>query len=597
MQKTYTTPGEAPVDPKDNPISALIALAEEHPDLPSLAYRRGDGFVDVTAGEFLARVKDLAAGLVALGIEPGSRIALFCATRLEFTLLDYAIWAAGCATVTIYETSSAEQVQWIVGNSDSVALICENREMKAVYDEVAGELPNCRHVLVIDDGALDELASKATDEARAEVDRRIAAISHDDLATLVYTSGTTGRPKGCVITHGNFAWTARQVGAALPELTGPSNRQLMFLPLAHIFARIVQVVCVSSGVKIGYSAGIKHLTEELPVFRPTWIFSVPRVFEKIYNAAKQKADEEGKGKIFDRAAAVAVAYSEGLQAGRVPLGVKLQHAIFDKLVYSKLRGVFGGEVRYAISGGAALGARLGHFFRGIGLMPLEGYGLTETTAASTVNTPTALKIGTVGRPLPGVTVGVADDGELLVKGKHIFRGYWKNEAATKEALEPDGWFHTGDLGSIDDDGFVSITGRKKELIVTAGGKNVAPAVLEDRLRAHPLVSQAMVVGDGKPFIAVLIAVDPEALPVWCAAKGKTSCELADLVDDADFKADIEAAIAQANKAVSHAEAIKAYRILPRDLTIEGGELTPTLKVKRAVVAKRYADLIDDIYGG
>ncbi len=594
--KTFTTPGEVTVDPSDNPISALLGLAAEDPDLASLAYRDGDRFVDVTAADFAARVEELAAGLVALGIEKGSRIGLFSATRMEFTILDYAIWAAGCATVTIYETSSAEQVQWIMGNSEAVGIFCETAGMKAVYDEVAAELPAAEHVFVIEDGALDQIASLATEEARAEVANRIAAIDHDDLATLVYTSGTTGRPKGCVITHGNFIWTVRQVEAVLGELTGRDQRQLMFLPLAHIFARLVQVVCVSAGVKIGYSTGIPNLTEELAIFKPTWVFSVPRVFEKIYNAAKLKADDEGKGKIFDLAAGVAIAYSKGLQAGKVPLAVKAQHALFDKLVYGKLRAVFGGEMRYAISGGAALGARLGHFFRGLGITPLEGYGLTETTAASTVNPPDAVRIGTVGRPLPGVTVGIADDGEVMIRGKHIFKGYWRNEAATKEALEPDGWFHSGDIGVLDDAGYLSITGRKKELIVTAGGKNVAPAVLEDRLRSDPLVSQAMVVGDAKPFIAALIAIDAEALPAWAHAHGKSANGLADLIDDPDLRAEIDKAIAYANKAVSKAEAIKTYRILPRDLSIEGDELTPTLKVKRSVVAAKYADLIADIYG-
>jgi len=594
--QTFTTPGEVPIDPSDNPIRALLDLAERLPDQPSLAYRDGDRFVDVTASEFAARVEEVAAGIVSLGIEPGSRIALFSATRIEFTILDYAIWAAGCATVTIYETSSAEQVQWIVGNSEAVMTVCETAAMKAIYDEVAAELPACRHVFVIEDGALDELASRADDASRAEVDRRIAAIGHDDLATLVYTSGTTGRPKGCVITHGNFIWTVRQVEQILGVLTGPDQRQLMFLPLAHIFARLVQVVCVGAGVKIGYSTGIANLTEEFAMFRPTWVFSVPRVFEKIYNAAKLKASEEGKGRIFDMAAAAAIAYSEGVQQGRIPWLVKVQHALFDKLVYAKLRAIFGGELTYAIAGGAALGTRLGHFFRGIGLVPLEGYGLTETTAATSVNTPDFVKIGTVGRPLPGVAVRIADDGEILIKGKNIFQGYWRNEAATAEALEADGWFHSGDIGTLDEEGYLRITGRKKELIVTAGGKNVAPAVLEDRLRSDPLISQAMVVGDAKPFIAALIAIDHEALPGWAAAHGKASADLAELIDDADLVADVERAAAEANKAVSKAEAIKAFRILPEDLSIEAGDLTPTLKVKRSVVAKKYASLIADIYG-
>jgi long-chain acyl-CoA synthetase len=540
-------------------------------------------------------VVELAAGIVALGIEPGSRISLFCSTRMEFTLLDYAIWAAGCATVTIYETSSAEQVQWIVGNSDSVALLCETVAMREMYEEIADSLPECQQVLVIEDGALDHLKSLATDDARAEVQRRIGDISHDHLATLVYTSGTTGRPKGCIITHHNFIWTVRSTESDVRELVSPPNRQLMFLPLAHIFARLVQVTCVSGGVTMAFSTGIPQLTEELAMFKPTWVFSVPRVFEKIYNGAKQKAHADGKGAIFDRAANVAVDYSKGLQDGGPGLATKLQHALFDRLVYSKLRALFGGQMEHAISGGAPLGARLGHFFRGVGLVPLEGYGLTETTAASSVNTPQAIKIGSVGRPLPGVSAKIAEDGEIMLKGGNIFSGYWRNDAATADALEPDGWFHSGDLGELDENGFLSITGRKKEIIVTAAGKNVAPAVLEDRLRAGPLISQVMVIGDAQPFISALITLDEEALPAWAEANGKESADVADLKDDPDLIAAVQADVDEANKAVSRAESIRTFRILPEDLTVEGGELTPTLKVKRQIVEKKYEGVISDIY--
>lgn len=594
--QTFTSPGEVALDPADNPIAQLLIAADDHPDRPALAYKDGSGFVDVSFKEMAETVVELAAGLVALGVEPGDRVSLFSSTRMEFTLLDYAIWAAGCATTTIYETSSAEQVEWIVGDSDSVVLICETSAMRELYEQVADSLPLCKKVLVIEEGALDELRSLATNESRAEAARRREAITHDDLATLVYTSGTTGRPKGCVITHGNFTWTARQVETRLPELMHGDQRQLMFLPLAHIFARIVQVTCVAGGIKIGYSGGIPHLTEEFPVFQPTWVFAVPRVFEKIYNGAKQKAHGDGRGAIFDRAVNVAIDYSKGSDGGGPGLATRIQHALFDRLVYGKLRAVFGGDLVYAISGAAALGSRLGHFFRGIGLTPLEGYGLTETTAASTVNAPDATRIGTVGRPLPGVSVRIAEDGEVLIKGGHIFQGYWKNETATAEALEPDGWFHSGDIGTLDEEGFLSITGRKKELIVTAAGKNVAPAVLEDRLRAHAIVSQCLVIGDAQPFIAALVTIDEEALPAWAASNDKPSDRLADLIDDPDLVGAVQAAIDDANKAVSRAESIRTFRILPGDLTIEGGELTPTLKVKRAVVAKKYDSVIDDIYG-
>ena len=593
--RTYTSPGEVPVEAGDNPISQLLEMADVQPDAAALAYEDGGRFVDVSTRAMADTVLELAAGLVALGVESGDRIALFSGTRMEFTLLDYAIWASGCATVTIYETSSAEQVQWIVGDSDSVVLVCETEAMKGIFDEVAASLPECRELLVIESGAFDRLRSLATDDTRAEVARRIEAIEHDALATLVYTSGTTGRPKGCVISHGNFTWTARQIEARLPEFWVGDQRQLMFLPLAHIFARIVQVTCVAGGITIGYSAGIPHLTDEFPVFRPTWIFAVPRVFEKIYNGAKAKAHADGKGAIFDRAANVAIDYSKGTEGSGPGLATKMQHALFDKLVYGKLRAVFGGELVYAISGAAALGARLGHFFRGIGLTPLEGYGLTETTAASSVNAPTALRIGTVGRPLPGVSIRIADDGEILIKGGHIFQGYWKNEAATNAVVEPAGWFRSGDVGTLDDDGFLSITGRKKEIIVTAAGKNVAPAVLEDRLRAHSIVSQCLVIGDAKPFIAALVTIDEDNLPAWATANGKEDDDLAALIDDPDLIGAVQAGIDDANKAVSRAESIRTFRILPRDLTIEGGELTPTLKLKRSVVAEEYAAVIEDIY--
>jgi len=594
--KTFTAPGEVPVAADDNLVSALLARAANAAAHPALAYRDGDRYVNIDTAAFADDVKEVAAGIVALGLESGTRISLFSSTRWEFTLFDYAIWAAGCATVTIYETSSAEQVEWNVGNSDSQMIICETEGMKEVFDTVADRVPDCSNVVVIDDGAVDQLKALATDETRAEVDRRIAAIDHGDLATLVYTSGTTGRPKGCVLTHGNFIWESRQLEVMAGELLSPSQRQLMFLPLAHIFARLVQVACISSGVTIYYSTGIPQLTEELAMTKPTWVFSVPRVFEKIYNGAKQKADSEGKGAIFDRAVNVAIDYSKGLDSGGPGLATRLQHALFDRLVYSKLRAVFGGEMKYAISGGAALGARLGHFFRGIGVVALEGYGLTETTAGTSLNTPTETRVGSVGRPFPGTSVEIADDGEVMIKGGQIFSGYWKNEPATKEALEPDGWFHSGDIGEIDDDGYVYITGRKKELIVTAGGKNVAPAVLEDRIRANSLISQVMVVGDAQPFIAALVTIDEESLPVWATANDKESSDLSDLIDDPDLNEAVQAAIDEGNQAVSKAEAIKAYRILPEDLTIEGGELTPTLKVRRAIVAKKYEGVLTDIYG-
>ncbi len=593
----YTSPGAATLAPDENLTTSLWEAARAYPNRPALSYRVGDRFVDVPTRDFVADVRTLARGLVGRGIEPGSRVCLFSRTRMEWTLLDYAIWAAGCVTVPIYETSSAEQVEWIVADSGAVAIVCEDEALRKVYGEVAANLPTCEHVLVIEEGDLEDLRDAGAAVDDRVIDERSAATTTDDLATIVYTSGTTGRPKGCEITHGNFVWDALQVQQATASFFRSGTSTLLFLPLAHIFARVIQVACVRVGVKLGFSTGIPHLVEELGMYQPTFVLSVPRVFEKVYNGAQQKAHAEGKGPIFDRATQTAIDYSRELQAGGVSLKTRLLHAIFDRLVYGKLRGAFGGDVEYAVSGGAALGERLGHFFRGIGVTILEGYGLTETTAGATLNRPDALRIGTVGRPVPGASVRIADDGEVLLKGGHVFRGYHGKEVATSEAIDADGWFHTGDIGELDSEGFLRITGRKKELIVTAGGKNVAPAVLEDRLRAHPLISQSMVVGDAQPFIAALVALDPEELDRWATNHDRPGASSADLAADPALVAEIEAAVEQANKAVSRAEAIKAFRILPDDFTIEGGELTPTLKVKRNVVAEKYGDVIADIYGG
>lgn len=593
--QTYTAPGEQPVDPSDNAISWLMGRAQADPGAVALSRRVGDRFEPMTAAEMLGTVKELAAGLLALGVQKGDRVALFCSTRYEFTLLDYAIWAAGAATVTIYDTASAEQVEWIVGNSESTILICETPEMKAIYAEVADQLSSVRHVLVIDDGALQHLVDAATDLLRDEVDRRSEEIAHADLATVVYTSGTTGREKGVMLTHGNVAFGLVQSEVRLPALIRPGERTLLFLPLAHIATRSAQISCISRGVEVAYASSVDALIEELAMVKPTWLFAVPRIFEKVYNSAVQKARADGKEKIFNRAANAAVAYSEGLARGRVGLSTRLQHSLYDRLVYGKLRAVFGGELIYAISGAAPLGDRLGHFFRGIGLIPVEGYGLTETTSAATFNGSDVQKIGTVGRPLPGVAIRIDDDGEILIKGGVVMAGYWRDDAATKEAIDPDGWFRSGDIGELDEGGFLRITGRKKEIIITAGGKNIAPAVLEDRLRAGPLISQCLVVGDAQPFVAALVTIDEEALPAWAEANEKDSVSLDDLIDDPDLRSAVQEAIDDANLAVSRPESIREFRILPEDLTIEGGELTPTLKVKRSVVLDEYAGMLKDIY--
>jgi long-chain acyl-CoA synthetase len=592
----YTSPGEVAIDPSDNLTRALWAAAEQSPDRAAVAHRVGDRFVEWSNRQFADEILAVAKGLVAEGIHPGDKVALMSGTRIEWTVVDFAIWAAGAVTVPIYETSSAEQVEWIVSDSAAKAIVIESPELEGIYEQVAGKLPGCQHVWVIDEGGLETLKQAGTAEDDAAVRATADAVTGADLATIVYTSGTTGRPKGCSISHGNFVWDATQVEAGARAFFKEGERTLLFLPLAHIFARIIQTSAIRAGVTLGYSTGIPNLMEELAMFKPTFLLAVPRVFEKVFNGAQQKAHADGKGAIFDKAAAIAEQYSREQQAGKVSLPVKLQHAVFDKLVYTKLRDAVGGQVRWAVSGGAALGERLGHFFNGVGITILEGYGMTENTAGATIGRPDAFRIGTVGKPVPGSSVRIGADGEVMLKGGHIFQGYYNNPEATAEALTDDGWLYTGDLGELDGEGYLRITGRKKEIIVTAGGKNVAPAVLEDRMRGHALVSQSMVVGNNQPFIAALITIDPEAFPAWAEANGKAGKSVADLVDDEDLRNELQQAVDDANQAVSKAESIRTFRILPEDFEV-GQELSQKMSVKRHVVGEKYAATIDDIYAG
>ena len=593
----FSTPAAVTVDPSAALTDAVDERAASSPGTVLFARRTGEHWTDVTAGEFATQVRAVAAGLVASGVQAGDRVALMSRTRYEWTLCDYAIWAAGAVTVPIYETSSAEQVEWNLSDSGAVAVVLETAAHAALVEGVRERLPALTCVVQLDGGGLDRLVAAGREVPATELAARRASVTADSLATIIYTSGTTGRPKGCELTHRNLLVVCRAPRHMLPELFDGTGSTLLFLPLAHVFARFVQVSCVETGSRMGHTADIKALLPDLASFSPTFLLSVPRVFEKVYNSSRQKAHGSGKGSVFDRAEAVAIAWSTALDSGRPGLGLRVQHAVFDRLVYSKLRTAMGGRIQYAVSGGAPLGARLGHFFRGVGITILEGYGLTETSAPSTVNLPTDIRIGTVGKPLPGTTVRTADDGEILVRGDQVFRGYWKNEAATAEVLQ-DGWFTTGDLGELDDAGFLRITGRKKEILVTAGGKNVAPAVLEDRLRAHPLVSQCMAVGDQRPFIACLITLDPEALPAWAERNGKPAgATAADLTDDPELLAELQRAVDEANLAVSQAEAIRSFVVLPEDWTEEAGLVTPSLKVKRSVVMARYADVVERLYGG
>ncbi|HEX5144667.1 MAG TPA: long-chain fatty acid--CoA ligase [Mycobacterium sp.] len=596
--RELTVPASFTVGDTDNAVSVVFEHERNDPKLP-IYQRLIDGkWVDVSAAEAAGQVRAAARGLIANGVQPGDRVALLSATRYEWAILDMAILAVGALTVPIYETSSAEQVHWVLTDSEAVLLFAETDAHAAIAAELQPELPNLRRVLHIDTAgpkALDELDADGAAVDPAEVTRRVEAIRASDPATLIYTSGTTGRPKGCQLTHSNLLYEIRGARAALPSLLDKQERMLVFLPLAHVLARAITMAAFHSKVTVGFTNDIKNLVAMFAVFKPTIVVSVPRVFEKVYNTAAQNAADGGKGKIFDMAADTAIEYSQALESGRPGLLLRLRHALFDKLVYHKLKAALGGDCGASISGGAPLGARLCHFYRGVGLTIYEGYGLTETSAAITVNRIGEMKVGSVGKLLPGNSMRIADDGELLVQGGVVFHGYWRNEAATADAVQ-DGWFHTGDLGEVDADGFLKIVGRKKEIIVTAGGKNVAPAVLEDTLRAHPLISQAMVVGDAQPFIGALITIDPEAFNGWKQRNGKGSdAAVADLITDPDLMAEVDKAVKEANTHVSHAESIRKFRILPVDFTEDTGELTPTLKVKRKVVAEKFADDIEAIY--
>ncbi|MFI7100474.1 AMP-dependent synthetase/ligase [Streptomyces sp. NPDC050161] len=585
--------------PADGNLTDLIRRnAAQHPDVAVMGRKVNGRWQDVTATVFLDEVRAAAKGLMASGIRPGDRIGLMSRTRYEWTLLDFAIWSAGAITVPVYETSSAEQIQWILGDSGAVACLVETPAHEAAVESVRDRLPGLENIWQIERDAIARLHAAGDGISDEEVDERSALADADTPATIVYTSGTTGRPKGCVLSHRSFfAECGNVVERLRPLFTTGESSVLLFLPVAHVFGRLVQVASVMAPIKLGHAPDIKHLTDDLASFRPTLILGVPRVFEKVYNGARAKAQADGKGKIFDKAADTAIAYSRALDTAAGPkFGLKLKYKLFDRLVYGKLRAVLGGRATHAISGGAPLGERLGHFYRGIGFTALEGYGLTESCAATAFNPWDRQKIGTVGQPLPGSVVRIADDGEVLLHGEHLFTEYWNNETATADALS-DGWFHTGDIGTLDEDGYLAITGRKKEILVTAGGKNVAPAVIEDRIRSHALIAECMVVGDGRPFIGALITLDEEFLPRWAEEHGRQDTTAAALAGDPELLAAVQRAVDDGNAAVSKAESVRKFRILPTQFTEESGHVTPSLKLKRSVVAKEFAEEIEAIYRG
>lgn len=595
--REYSVPVMVDVQRTSNITDLLTGKAALASDPPLFSRRDSRGtWQDIRATEFLADVTALAKGLVASGIAAGDRVGIMASTRYEWSLVDFALWFAGAVPVPIYETSSPAQVAWILGDSGAVGVFAEaapheQRIRTAVRSE---GMEGLRNIWQLDGGTLDALRDAGANVADAVIEQRRRLAGLADLATIIYTSGTTGRPKGCELTHGNFVELAVNAAAALPEVACEGARTIMFLPLAHVFARFISVLCVTAGVTVAHTPDVKNLLPDLQSFQPSFILAVPRVFEKVYASSRLKAEDGGKGRIFAAAADTAVAWSRAAAAGKVPFLLKCRHRLFDKLVYHKIREAMGGQVRYAVSGGAPLGERLGHFFHGIGLLVLEGYGLTETTAPVSVNTPRLVKIGTVGSPLPGNAVRIADDGEILAKGACVMRGYYNRPDLTAEAFD-DGWFRTGDLGELDEDGFLRVTGRKKEIIVTAAGKNVVPALLEDRIRAHPLVSQCVVVGDQRPFVSALISLDEEALPGWLQRHGLADATAAEAAELQPVLAELQAAVDGANGAVSQAEAVRAFRVVPADFTEASGHLTPSLKIRRAQVLQDYAFLVENIY--
>jgi long-chain acyl-CoA synthetase len=567
--------------------------AARWPDRPAYALRGTTGWTTVTAAQFHEQVQAVARGLVARGIRPGDPVGVLAPTSYPWTVLDFALWAAGAFAVPIYDSSSQEQVEWIVADSGLVAVVADTEQLAGSVGQPREDgLP----VWIIADGLLEALAAEGADVDPAEIAARTAATRPEDPATIVYTSGTTGRPKGCVITHASLMFVVRTLVAGTgPVVTTPGARTVLFLPLAHVLGRGAHLFCAEGGMQVAHCPDPKLLVQDITSFQPTFLVGVPRIFEKIFNASQQKAHDGGRGAIFDRATRVAIEHARAQRAGRPSPWLRAQHAVFDRLVYAKLRAALGGHLAYAITGGASLGERLGLFYAGIGLTVMEGYGLTESTASGTFNRADAARVGTVGQPMPGTEVAISDDGEIWLRGPHLMAGYHHLPEATAGAIDPDGWLHTGDRGEVDDDGFLRITGRTKEIIVTAGGKNVAPAVLEDRIQAHRLISHAVVVGEGRPFVGALITLDPEALAAWARSHGRPSAALADLADDPELRAEVQAAVDDANNAVSRAESIRAWRLLDLEFTQESGHVTPSLKLKRSVITEDLAHEIEAIY--
>lgn len=606
--REFTNPPSASAPPPVGGLAdAVFRHAQEDPRHVALGRKdeRGE-WRDVTSAEFRDEVLALAKGLLAQGVRFGDRVALMSRTRYEWTLFDFALWTIGAQVVPVYPTSSAEQCFWMLYDAECTAAVVEHEDHAMTIATVIDRLPQLRRLWQLDSGCVQELYEAGAGVEDEVVHRHREAVTPDSVATVIYTSGTTGRPKGCVISHGNFMFEADTVierwEPVFHSKKGDEAATLLFLPLAHVFGRMVQIAAFRGRVRFGHQPELHAaaLLPDLAAFRPTFILAVPYIFEKVLNAARRKAERDGKSGPFEKAVEVAVAYADAVEAkawGTGPgpsAGLRMQHQFFDKLVYSKVRAAMGGRVRHAMSGGSAMDRRLGLFFAGAGVQIYEGYGLTESTAAATANPPERTRYGTVGQPIPGVTVHIADDGEVWLHGGNVFQGYLNNPKATDETLH-DGWLATGDIGSLDEDGYLTITGRKKEILVTSGGKSVSPGVLEERVRDHPLVNQCIVVGNDRPFVAALITLDPEAVEHWLQMRGKPQAGPAELVLDNDLETEVRRAVVAANTLVSQAESIRTFRILAQPFTEEHGLLTPSLKLKRKAIENTYADEVDALY--
>ncbi|MFJ4897694.1 MULTISPECIES: long-chain fatty acid--CoA ligase [unclassified Streptomyces] len=585
----------------------VFDYAEEDPHRIALGRKDASGkWLDVTSGTFRDEVLALAKGLIAHGVRFGDRVALMSRTRYEWTLFDFALWAVGAQSVPVYPTSSAEQVLWMLHDAEVSAVMVEHEDHAMTVASVIDRLPQLKRLWQLDADAVSELFAAGAHVEDEVVHRHRRAVTPDSVATVIYTSGTTGRPKGCVITHANFMFETETMASRWESVfhsrPGDEAATLLFLPLAHVFGRMVEVTAIRGRVKLGHQPELsaKALMPDLVTFRPTFILAVPYIFEKVFNGARRKAETEGRLSPFDKAVDIAVKYAEAMEArafGTGPgpsTGLRMQHQFFDKVVYKKVREAMGGRIRHAMSGGSGMERQLGLFFAGAGVTVYEGYGLTETTAAATANPPERTRYGTVGQPIPGTTVHIAADGEIWVYGRNVFSGYLGDPKSTDAVLN-DGWLATGDLGALDEDGYLTITGRKKEILVTSGGKSVSPAGLEERVRAHPLVAQCIVVGNDRPYIAALVTVDQESVEHWLAMQGRQRLSPGELVRDPDLEMEVRRAVVAANTAVSQAESIRTFRILAHQFTEEHGLLTPSLKLKRKAIEAAYAAEVDALY--